>query len=272
MYATDFEYNGTLLSSLGYMICSFDGSSNGNVSAGSDITFNMISPNRNSKFRIYSSKYESSYTTTFSICKNIESMSSVNQDEQYLSTNDISELHKWLCRKSFKKFKAHQDGYEDIFWNGVFTSEQYLINGRTAGLTLTLITDAPFAYQEPEKESTYDFYLAKDVPFEIYDTSDEEGFIHPNLTITVLEPGTFTLSNSMDNKIMRIYNCSENEVITIDGENLIISSTMQNHITSDFNYYYPKIVNDDGHFLNQITSSLDCKIELSYAPIRKIGL
>lgn len=271
MYATNIEYDGEKLSDYRMIICQFDGSSGSEiVSSGADITFNQIKPSGSNKFNLYSSTYESVYTTTFQICKNPCGINT--QDDMFLSVEEVSALQRWLCRKNqYNKFKIDQDGYEHIYWNATFSSKQIEVNGRIIGLELTLYTDAPYAYMD---EITIEKDCSNDLKFDIYDVSDEEGYIYPDVIITLLEDGDFTLSNSLSNKTTFISNCSKGEIITIEGDSQIISSSLSAHksLSKDFNYFFPKIINTYTETKNTFTCNLKCMITITYSPIRKVGL
>lgn len=269
MYCTDFEYANELLSDYGMMVCKFD-SSGGieTVSSGADITFHQVKSSGSNKFNLYSSTYEESYTTTFQICKNPCSVTS--QEEMYLEPDLVSALQRWLCRKEYHRFKVDQDGYENIHWNAVFSSKQITLDGRIVGLELTLHTDAPYAYMD---EVSVEYECSAGTSFDLYDNSDEEGYIYPDVEITILSDGNFRLENSMDKRIMKIDGCKNGEVITIDGQNQIITTSLVSHnLSRNFNYFFPKIFNTYGDTLNIFTPNLNCKIIISYCPIKKVGL
>lgn len=291
MYAKDFEYDGQLLSDHGLIICHFDGN-NGleTVSSGADITFNQFSPSGSNRFLIGSSTYDSAYTTTFQICRDPCLVSS--QDEMVISTEEISAIQRWLCRKKYYKFKILQEGYEDLYWNAVFSAKQIELEGCVIGFELTLLSNAPYGYLE---DVSVEYNCLADTPFYFYDISDEEGYIRPNLEITFLEDGKDEFVNDelikskvfklrhceedlLDDKITEIQNCSVDEKIIINGKNQIISTSLPEHqLSNDFNYTFPRLFNIyngllDNGTKNMFITNINCKIKLSYSPIRKIGL
>ena len=274
MYATNFEYAGEKLSDYGMMICDFD-SSGGieTVSSGSDITFNQIALNRGSRFFIGSSTYESPLTTTFKICKNHCAVKP--QDEMAISSAEITALQRWLCRKNqYHKFKIDQEGFEYIYWNATFSAKQIELNGKIIGMELTLYADAPFAYMD-EITIVEDCSSENQFTFDLYDISDEEGFIYPDMKIKILESGDFRLENNLDKestgKFLLIKNCVKDELITINGKSHIIYSSMHPNMSNDFNYCFPRIINSYTENKNTFTSNIACNITISYSPIRKVG-
>lgn len=278
MYCTNFEYGNRKLSDYNMIIGSLNGSGgNEIVSSGADIVFNQIRPSGSSHFNLYSSTYQEAFISTFQIVKNPCKC----QRNYYLTPTEVSNIQRWLCRKGYNKFKILQDGYEDIHWHATFSSKQILSNGKITGLELTLYTDAPYAYHDRVK---CPFQVEKNTgtaksgvepghDFTLYDTSDEIGWIYPDVKITMMEPGDFTLINSLDNKLMKINNVISGEVIYIDGRNQIISSSVQDHtICNDFNFYFPRIINTCQNNKNDFTVSLSCNIIFYYSPICKVGI
>lgn len=71
MHFIDFEYDKERLSDYGMVICNFNGNKVvETMPSGADISYNQIKPSGTDRFHLYSSTYESAYTTTFQICKN----------------------------------------------------------------------------------------------------------------------------------------------------------------------------------------------------------
>lgn len=279
MYATDFEFAGEKLSDYGLIICDFNNGGLETVSSGADIKFNQEKPSQsNYYFSDISNGYEESYAPQpFQVCRN--PCLAESQEEMYLSPQEVSALQRWLCRKKqYQKFKIKQENYEHIFWKAKFSAKQIEIGGNIIGLELTMTTDAPFAYTDEiniEKECT------DNLSFEVYDFSDEEGFIYPDISITFLEQKgdtAFALSNTFKNEEifkMHISNFEIGETITINGRNQIIETSNSNHVLTlpkDFDYSFPKIANTYEDNKNIFTCNLKCKISLSYSPIIKVGL
>lgn len=271
---TDFEYDGESLSDYKLMVGVINGSSGvQTVSSGAELTFNQVRPVGSSRFNITSAVYESAYSTSFEVFRNPCLASS--QDEMSLSIEEISAIQRWLCRKDgYKRFKINQDGFEHVHWNGTFSSKQIELNGQIIGLELTLYTDSSFAFMD---EVSVEYKCSADTSFYFWDNSDEitdfNNQLFPDLEIKILSSGDFKLENSRDNKIMKISNCMTDEVITIDGKHQLISSSISSHnLSNDFNYFFPRIINSYNDRCNIFTPNLDCKIKITYSPIRKVGI
>lgn len=271
---TDFEFAGEMLSDYGMMLCYFDnGGGIETVSSGADITFNQIKPIGSNRFNLYSSTYDTALSATFQICKNPCRLK--NQEEMGLSFEEVSAIQRWLCRKDgYKRFKLNREGFEHVYWNGTFSSKQIVLNDQIIGLELTIYTDAPFAFMD---EVSTEYECSAGTSFDLWDNSDEitdlNNSLRPYMEITILSDGDFKLTNSMDKKVTKINNCESNEVITIDGENQVITSSLPSHdLSNDFNYFFPRIINNYKNGRNTFTPNLDCKIKITYSPIRKVGI
>ena len=278
MYATDFEYDGKCLSDYGMMICNFNSSDLETVSSGSDITFNTVKPTGANNVRMYGTKYEEMYTSTFQICCN-----PCNNEKLYLDPLKISSIQRWLCKEDgYHKFKIIQDNFKDIYWNATFSCKQINLYGEIVGLELTLYTNSPYSYIAVQPIL---YSLQPGDSFSLNDVSDKVGAIYPKVTITCnggngSDNHKIKLSNNLDNKFLFLSNLSQGEIITIDGENkLIFSSITRNNLSNCFNYNFPRIFNkiENGVDIREnifllSSDSIPCDITFEYSPIIKVGL
>lgn len=270
MYATDFMYDKHCLSDFGMIICDFDGKSGAeSVSAGSQLTFNLVKPLGQNKWNNYSSSYSEYLTSNpFQVCKNPCKASS--QEELELTAHDISELNRWLNRKQFCKFKILQDDYIDIYFEGSFNINQINIGGVCYGLELTLTTNRPYGFLEPV---TYSIVTSKDnESVSFYDQSDEISHIYPDMTIKCLKSGNLKITNSIEDRYFYLGNVQSGEVITLHGAEQIIESNYSSHsIYDDFNFKFLRIVNTYENKNNILTFSIPVECTLTYSPIKKVG-
>lgn len=273
MYATNFEYDGLKSSDFGMMICRFDTSGLETVSSGADVTFHTVKSSGSNKFRMYGSAYEESYASTFQICKN-----PCSGDNLYLEANEVSALQRWLCKKDgYHPFHPIQDDLRDIYWNAAFQCKQISLGGKIIGLDLTLYTDSPYAYV---RQAPISYSAEPGESFSLYDTSDEVGWIYPTVTIVCGEMGNIQLQNNLDSKILQLTSLSKGETITLNGENKVITSSLErNDLQNNFNFYYPRIFNKivDGidvreNIFTLSSDSIPCDITFEYSPVMKIGL
>lgn len=271
MIATDFVYDGERLSDYGMIICSFDGSQDGAVSSGADITFSTAASSGSDIYNLYYTHYEEAYSVTFSICKN--PCAADNADKPYLSREDISDLQRWLSRKdAFHKFKIDDPDYANVYWEGSFSCQQYLIGGNVAGLNLTFYTNRPYGRKD-ELEKV--FTLDSAGSFTVYDElNDETGYLYPSMVIQLTSGcDEFTISNSRDTKTFSVKNCKAGEELTINGELLTLQTNKPSHdIARDFNYCFPRIFNSYKNTENIYYVNCPCKVTFKYSPVCKVGL
>ena len=265
MKSLDFEYDGILLSDIGFMVCKFnsDGTTE-TVSSVSQITFNTVSTLNGTKHELTSTKYESCIEATFQICKD-----PCSNDNLFISVRELRDLRRWLNRKGFYKLKLMDDDYLDLYFEASFNVNEIEFNGELCGLELVMRTNRPFALQEPQKTTIKNLTSAgKKV---INDLSDEEGFIYPQMEIKIEQSGDLSIHNALEDRTMLIKNCLAGEIITLDYP--VIESSITSHkIQEDFNWTFFRIANNFRNNRNEITISLPCTITMTYSPIAKVGI
>ena len=125
----------------------------------------------------------------------------------------------------------------------------------------------------------YQYYsLGKVYKASLNDTSYEEGYIYPQMEITIgniddipVNERNLTIHNSIENREMYIANVSTNEVIILDYP-VIQSSDSSHNIQNDFNWTFFRIANTYDNSRNDLVISLPCSIKIKYSPIVKVGL
>ncbi len=269
MYAVDFSFDGHNLRDFGMIICSFDGPSGSQtVSAGSKLTFNTVPMHSGKKHVLTGTQYDERITVTFSIAKNPCDYSDFS--DMKITNDEFRDLMRWLNRREFLKFQIFDENEKDrdaCYYNASFNVEKVLIGGELYGLTLTMETDAPYGYGE-EQVLVYEMKSGKE--YDLWDLSDEIGYIYPDMVITCNSSGTLQLENLTEECLMEIKNCTAGEVITINGDAQVITTTDKNHaIYDDFNFEFFKIGNTFNNRKNIFTTTLPCTLEIRYCPIIK---
>lgn len=265
MYATDFIYDGEHLSDYHFVICSID-SDEGvkEINPGSDIVFNQISINSGYKHSLISTRYDNCISLTFDICK----------DPDYFNNIEITEVEyrrifRWLNRKEFKKFRFRTGYTRKCYFNASFNITNIYVDDRLYGFRLTMYTDKPYGYGEEESVVLEASNTQK--VFDVINKSDEIGSIYPTVKIEMLSSGDLTITNEtyLEGYPTQIKNCSVGEVIVIDCENQIITSTKPDHICDDFNYRFFSLGSSYRNDKNEISISLPCRATITYEPIIK---
>lgn len=264
---TDFIFDGQSLSGFGYMLSSFNSVEDENIEVSSLEFTEIKSPLSDISHKVATS-YPSNYTKTIQIskseCENIEN--------PILTNDDVSTITKWLCRKDYKLFKWVDDEDDDeIFYEVYCKVSKILIFGVCYGLEITITTNRPFGFS---REINYIRNLEPNEDFEVTVYSDEEGYIYPDIEITVGQAGNLTLTNQIENRNTVVNNCIQNEILTFEGSDILqISSDNSNHfLATDFNYKFPRLYNEYRNSINTLSCNLPCSIKISYRGIRKVGL
>ena len=269
MFLVDFEYDGEKLSDYGYSPCYINTTSNMEINIGSRMSFNSVKTKLINTSRYVSYEYEEPSPIIFDIYKR------TNCELEFPNEIDVRRLMKWLNKKGNKKFKPVYDNndFVDVYFEGSFNISAIYVGGEIVGFTLTFTPNAPFGFGELE---TYSFSLTEEnSTFTFIDSSDELGYSYPSkFEITCKDSGDLKIINmSDDNYTTVINNCVLGEKITLNCRELIVDSNKSHEkLFNDFNYNYPRFINNFGNQTNIFTTSLPCNIEIKYSPIRKVGI
>lgn len=233
MYCTNFIFDGELSEDYGIIICSFNGSNDSNVDAGSKIEFTTVSVPNSAKVLRTHAKYKEQLTISFSICKK------PFEDKEFAFTaEEQREIMRWLIRKDFKYICFDSDGYENIFYNVQIHAEHKRAGGELIGYNLTCTCDAPWGWSEEV------IVNLSSVNNKLFDGSDEVGNIHPYTELTAISNGTVSIQNNETGQKTEIKNCTSGEILTL-SDMMHISSSKSNHtgLYDDFNWSFPEIQN-----------------------------
>ena len=271
MKCYDFEYDGQCLSDKGYIMCKFDSGGLDTVSNGSVITFNTVSTLGGTKWESTSSIYDECLEATFQICRH----PCYNPGDE-ITFDEIRDVMRWLNRRGFHKFKLLDEGYVDVYYEASFNVSKVEMDGKVVGFELEMFTNRPFAVQEAvciSFENTEEHIFEGKV-WRVASSSDEEGYIYPEMKITCNADGDLSIYNEAEDRDMVIKNCSFGEVITLDYP--IIESSLgdsrRTKIQNDFNWIFYRISNKFMDRKNNTSISLPCSIEMKYCPIVKVGV
>lgn len=264
----DFIFDGQKLSGFGYVICSF-GSVGMETTPVSELNFSTVKAANSDITHKVSSSHNENLSKTIQIMK--RNCSDI-ADDYRITNDDISALTKWLCRKDYKWFRWVESNDDDeIFYEVKIDLRQILLSDDRLGVELTITANRPYGVTR-EIKSVRDFTSDTPITCSIY--SDEEGYIYPDMIITLKESGDLKIHNAYENRDTYIGGCTKGEVITIHGgDTLQIESSVEDHkLSESFNYKFPRLCNAYGKSENIITSSLNCTIEFRYRGIRKVGI
>lgn len=265
MRVFDFEYDGELLSDHGYIICKFDSGGVETIQNGSELTFNTVSTRSGVRHELTSVEYENCLTTTFQICKH----PCIYEAEEEVSLEEVRTMMRWLNRKGFHKFVLINDDYINTYFEASFNVSRIEVGGVIRGFELEMFTNSPFGFQEPVKVNIKN--IVEDGKKILNSKSDEEGYIYPQMEITIDAAGDFELYDELEDRTMLIKNCQKGEVIKLNYP--VIETSLSSHkIQNDFNWRFFRIARTYEENANHLTISLPCTIKMVYSPVIKIGV
>lgn len=248
MYATNAEYNGVSLKDIGFIIASFDGMSSGVMDVGANIVWNTSKAINNNRWHSHGRHYEDPLTTKFQIvkydCSSGQSEAISSYEQAYLKRilEDVD---------TYKPLRFFADGFEDIYYMCTLQVNWYNIGSEIYGAEITVTCNASHGFSPIQQ---FEFDVAKNGTFQIYDDSDKIGISTPDLIeIQAVSAGDIIVKNdleslySMEERNMTIKNCSAGEVLVIRGDTLQITSDNIAHtsLAEDYNAEPIKLVNYD---------------------------
>ena len=261
--AKGFTFAGKTSDEFGLIMCSFEGSEPSDTSGGK-IEFTKIDSSiQNRWYKTGNANYSEPLQFSFQIVK-----STFEPFDAY----DYSSIARWLVRKDgYKDFMITRSDYDNIHFNVQMNIEPIEVAGNIVGITVNGITDSPFGYNQL---ITKTIDINGSDTFSFVDMSDEIGYIYPDIEIEINNACDLKIVNqSENNRTFILRNCIPNEIITIDGKYLQISTTALSHkIYEDCNYIFPRIVNDYNKRKNVFTIEGNCSLKMQYRPIRKVGV
>lgn len=206
--------------------------------------------------------YSSTLSFIISIIKN-----PCMDDNIYFSVEDIEELKRWLCRPAPHIFRLINSQYNDIFWEGSFNLTEEVTGSNRIGVTITFVSTRPFALQNDVQ-----FYgtTGNGDSIVINDSSVEQGFLYPDMTIICLESGDLEIHNDFEDRTTIVKDCRTDEEITFSKYLQVSSSDETHDIYNDFNYQFFRICNNYNTNENVVTFSIPCRYSITYNPIRKV--
>lgn len=266
MILIDFIYDGLRLSDMGCMPCYLE-DTEGTVDVGNSLNWNTVRPPRTNSKKIVSTGYGDDYAPVISIIKN-----PCKDDTSEFTDQEINKIMRWLNQKTYCRFTPiYDDGsFLRLYYNASFNVQLVRGGAGVIGFTLTMTTDAPYAYKFERIQSG----MTEDKSVEINDDSDEISFVYADVAITCQEAGDLVITNSLDSKNpIEIKNVSAQETILLKGKTKIIQTDFDHPMLfNDFNYNFLRIGNTKESNKNVISTNLPVHITIEYSPIRKVGL
>ncbi len=275
MIAAEFEYNGIKSSVYGLYLCSFDGPRTGTYSLGNDVTIHTIQPPGKKQLIRSGSTWENPLTFQFQVAKY-----DYKHGVQEITSRELAHIMRWLIRSdNYHYLRFTQTGWDNIFYNCFLKLQKHEIAGKIYGLDIEATCDAPWGWSE-RKEYIFDTTLAGKKSFNLYNYSDEDGALLPDLVeIQILskEKSDLIITNQfnipakerqLENKLI-VNNCLPGEILSMDKHKNIVSSLPHEQLYNDFNHDFLHLYRDFSGNENQISVSVDCRIRILWREVRK---
>lgn len=258
----DFIFRGESLSSHGYVLCEFGGASGTSV-VSTDSQREIVSiPMFGGKYHpVIYHIYGGALIVEMSICK------LTNDDNYVITPQESALLKRWLHSQYASELRLCGSEYNGLFWNGLFNVEEVHSAMECIGFHLTFTATAPFGYKD---KVTFSGTVDANASIMIDDISDDEGYIYPDMIITLKSAGDLKITNEFDKRVTIVKKCVAGEMLTFTHLLQILSSNASHSLGDDFNYKFTRINNTYGKTQNKITFSLPCTYSISYNPIAKV--
>lgn len=267
IYAQRFIYDNISCENYYLEICDFE-SGNGLIktSGGSAVEIKSAKPLGNDRWLNYDNQYNEPLKFTIHVMKT---------DHQPIPLMDQSFIGEWLLRRdtTYRPFQFDCPEYGDIlFYAKVESINEISIGGVVYGIEINFVTNAPYGFS-PVLHKTWQV-TSPSQTFTFLNSSEEVGYLYPNMKITINEDCDFSITNNKDNKPFKINGCKAGEIITIDGQYRVYPvTTLDTHdLSKSFNYHWFRFVKNFNDNTNKITVNGKAIIELDYQFIRKVGV
>jgi len=158
-------------------------------------------------------------------------------NKMYFSEKECRNIFRIMTGiHEYQWMKVINDNDEDDIWYRSKINDVNVerINGNVVGIILSMECDSCFGWSS---ETNIELDFKANSPIKIYSNTDDlHNYIYPIFSIKAKNAGTVEIINKTDNWITAIENIKENEIITIDSKNEIISSSITHDLLlNDFN-------------------------------------
>lgn len=244
------------------LVCNIGKEEDDTTSAGSKFTKKTHYSHTLKKWIYYGYEYEEHLTFTFDVIKN-----PCKTSNEAFTSNDIQSITNWLMRTDGDKEFYLPD--KNIRFFGTCTNiDIKSVGEKKIGLSITLETNAPFGYSDLKECELSNSSTAQSAKT-IYSYSTEEGKNFVDIKIECFHDTNVIIKN--DYGELTINNCVKGEVITINGETKVITSSVGTHkIYNDFNFQYLYI--DKGNNYFEISGDDTFYVWITYRDIYKVGV
>lgn len=188
-----------------------------------------------------------------------------------LMVEDIRIIQAWLFgQNDYKKLQIMQFDMQDVYFNCFLTSPRIVKNGNLIkGIAGTVVCDSPFAWSFP-KTVRRTYAGSANETYVFNNVSDNNYYEYPTVIATMSNAGgSFTVKNVTDNnREFIVTGLSGNEILTVDNDHCIITSSTALRRLSNFNQNWFRLVRGVNRL--EITGTLN-QLDFVYSPARKLA-
>lgn len=263
IFPCQIEYNGQTSDDWGLYFCRIGENSLDETSNGLELS--PITDELSDRMIDYGAKNNSSLSFQMTIVHGCDEGKIFERDE-------IREITQWLLTPDIHWLKLYNDEYDDYWCLGRFTTiAKYRIGGDTPALILTFTSISDYYYSNIIERK---YSVNGNLDVDIRNYGDEiEGYIYPNMEITNHFGDTVKIQNTFDKEPFLLTGLNNDEIITIDGHNLIMYSNMTTSsfeiktFGDSFNRHWIKLYK--GENILKLEGNFD--ITFKYREARRIG-
>lgn len=191
---------------------------------------------------------------------------------QEMTATDYRVIASWLFGNTqYKKLQIVQDDMSDMYFNGIFVKPQIKRAGNLIrGFYSTFTCDSPWGWTFPQTiTKNYTTSIVND-SFVINNLSDNNFYLRPLVVVTMnIFDGFITLTNVEDNnRQFSITTLASNEVVTINNDLQIITSSTGLNRLGNFNLNWFQLLQGINHI--QLSGNVS-QVKITYQFARKMA-
>ncbi|HPE08176.1 MAG TPA: hypothetical protein PLT28_00390 [Saprospiraceae bacterium] len=260
----DFIFDGQFSGEYGLYLLTTSGSIESEDDAGSDVSIINDVAYRKPTVIDYGSSMDKVLTFELSVMSEVP-----------LLAQNRSKVEQWLFGRTKRcQLQIVQNDLMGMYFNCYLTSPKAIyISHICYGYTFTVECDAPWAWGAQQTTSFgYSSSLYR-TTLNLLNDSDNTDYTYPILTIYmngVIGSGIVSIINTTDDETreLQFTNLVAGEIITVDCEKQIITSSIKQYVSDYFNKKFLRLLS--GYNSLSVMGDLS-NMTISYTPARKVG-
>jgi len=259
--ALDFQYAGKSSASFNLQIASFG--RNSEVSQTIGPNYNIIEEQVRNRDKPFFLGVEVGSKLTFPIT--LVYVNDVTQGP--IHKQEISRISRWLFKREYHELKIIDEEYGEAVFNCILTNSKRVdISGYSYAIEVEAVCDRPWGYVTKTKVIQGQPYVDGVIPnsHKMSNFSSIEADIYPEVKIESTSGGVFGVGLLKDGeKGNFFYNLQPGEIVTVNNELNIITSSIGINRYDGYEFFWPKLSNErvDNFF---VVGSAKATIKIKY--------